>query len=140
MVLSHLNMIFGCKKASETFWRSEMKHRLMAKFERSLDDKETATSFDLRKNINIRDTLSRLIQMTGINLSSRAREEFEMHPTEFEFVSPDLEALSVKVKHMNIIDLNAAIVCRLEAVNKYGTEYDRLFALAVSLSLSSLFL
>jgi hypothetical protein len=109
-----------------------MKQRLMSKFEKSLDEKEMSPAFDLRKNINIRNTFSRLVQMTGINLSTRARDEFDKHPTEFEFVSPDLEMLTVRVKHMNIIDLNAAIVCRLEAIHKYGTEYDRLFALAVS--------
>ena len=31
---------------------------------------------------------------------------------------------------MNIIDLNSAIVCRLEAARKFGTAYDRLFLLA----------
>lgn len=108
-----------------------MKQRLTDKFEKSLDEKEMSPAFDLRKNINIRNTFSRLVQMTGINLSTRARDEFDKHPSEFEFVSPDLEMLTVRVKHMNIIDLNAAIVCRLEAIQKYGTEYDRLFALAV---------
>ena len=76
--------------------------------------------------------------MTNIHLSARAKMELFRNPDEFEFVAPDLETLSVRVKHMNIIDLNTAIVCRLEASQKYGAEYDRLFALAESKFKSSL--
>ena len=77
--------------------------------------------------------------MTTIEISGAACDEFDRKPNEsvflfifhfkfthpaskkkkkkirIEFVSPDLEKLTVRVKHMNIIDLNSAIVCRLEA-------------------------
>ena len=111
---------------------------LMEKFQNSLEVEEIQPSLDLRKRVNIRYTFQRLLQMTTIRISTRASEEMDRQPNEFEFVAPDLEALTARVKHMNIIDLNSAIVCRMEAAKKFGTEYDRLFALAEAKFMSSL--
>lgn len=51
MVIKYLNVIFGEKEGSETFWNQELKTLVQKKFESAFSPEELSEKFNLKKKV-----------------------------------------------------------------------------------------
>lgn len=92
------------KMASLEFWTVSLKLLLEKKFPQALTEAEQDESFNLRDSLDVVYLMHRICQQTGVHWSQQAFKEFRAAPQEFRLMKFDLQKISARVKHLNVID------------------------------------
>jgi len=134
MVVEFLNLVTYANPEDDNtkdFWEETVPFGLMKRFG------QMALSAVERENLfaSIKDDVVKIVKYvvsaTGVQVQSTAMRTLEETGAGFEFVSVDLGALTVRIKHMSIIDYATAKVLSQEAYQGgVGIAGDRLLSLA----------
>ena len=110
----HLNPLDQSKKldypidiellSNPIYWTKEIKILLQQKFRKALTDDEINSLSDIRTNVTMSFVLNRLCKQSGIKLNKHALQEYEITPNSFNLLKFDIQNLSAKVRHLNVID------------------------------------
>jgi tetratricopeptide (TPR) repeat protein len=142
VVLSFFNTILGWDSTSSVFWHFGLRDEVEQYFgEGVLDDIPENAS--MRDKVDMYLLFKRVQQLTGVKLTDQAMKELKQNPNSFYLVSPDIEKMSVRVKHMNITSLAEANSLAIEALNQLEEairltpglptpHHERLFRLAMN--------
>lgn len=134
MVVDFLNLVTRAdpddQKTSD-FWSEIVPFGLMKRFgQTALSQQEQENLFSFIKD-DVVKIVKYVVSTTGVRVRPAAMRTLETTGAGFEFVSVDLDALAVRIKHMSIIDYATAKVLSQEAYQgRVGTAGDRLLSLA----------
>eukprot|EP01125_Pyxidicula_operculata_P011795 TRINITY_DN385_c1_g1_i1.p1 TRINITY_DN385_c1_g1~~TRINITY_DN385_c1_g1_i1.p1 ORF type:complete len:1249 (+),score=314.60 TRINITY_DN385_c1_g1_i1:1159-4905(+) len=127
VIVDIINQLFVENRTN--YWTKDVKVKLMDKFLNSLFANEVDSSFNLLTLINIPNLIKRLGQLTNIYISPQAIGVLDFGTT--KIVDSDLSELDAKVKGMNIVSEASAMVLYYEALQRKGSEANRLFQKAI---------
>mmetsp|Transcript_25879 Transcript_25879/g.36402 ORF Transcript_25879/g.36402 Transcript_25879/m.36402 type:complete len:629 (-) Transcript_25879:2-1888(-) len=143
LVIDQLNLIFGDRPQSHTFWNTVLKHRVAAKFQQAFSDDEFNAEDMMGSMFATQGSPSqdprcllfaRVCDMLGLVFSpnvQRACVEPSIFQFQFPFDEIDLIEIKETVKHMNIVSHAEGFVLKIKASRKRGEEAKRLYRLAI---------
>jgi tetratricopeptide (TPR) repeat protein len=155
MLIDHLNLVFGDSQESTTYWNTELKKLIMARFESALSPEEMSEQYCLKNAISqsfegLIDgkclLFKKLSAEVGLQWQPATHHAFSENPKVYNFAHPldeaDLELQAV-VKTMNIGTVfwwifltllaqhSEGFVLKLKASKRTGEESIRLYKLAI---------
>jgi len=104
--------------AEPYFWNFQIRCMIQKKFRRALSAEELAQNFDIRNKVKMVYVLTRLCQQSGVKLNKHALDEYASAPTSFKLMKFDLQKISARVRHMNVIDEAEANILFTEAKSR----------------------
>jgi len=134
MVVDFLNLVTRAHPQDDTteeFWSETVPFGLMKRFgQMALSQNEQENLFSAIKE-DVARIVKYVVSTTGVQVHATAMRTLEATGAGFEFVSVDLGALTVRIKHMSVIDYATAKVLSQEAYQGgVGIAGDRLLSLA----------
>ena len=96
---NEMNFLFN-----DEYWCIEMKILIQQKFKRALSDFELYEHSDIRNKVFLPFVITRLLQQTGIKLNKHAFKEYKDSPSNFVLMKFDIQKVSARVRHLNVID------------------------------------
>ncbi|GAB5355140.1 hypothetical protein AAMO2058_000180600 [Amorphochlora amoebiformis] len=134
MVVDFLNLVTYANPEDDTtkdFWDETIPFGVMKRFGQvALTNVEKENLFSAVKE-DVSKIVKYVVSTTGVQVHPGAMRTLERTGAGFEFVSVDLGALTVRVKHMSVIDYATAKVLSQEAYQGgVGQAGDRLLSLA----------
>ncbi|PRP85823.1 hypothetical protein PROFUN_06015 [Planoprotostelium fungivorum] len=135
-IAKFFNLVLGRGTEAEKYWQYEVKYGLNQKFRAGLSSEESSPEFRLNAGIDYAALFLRIQSHTGVKITSRAFQQLVKNVHQFTFVYPDIHKMSVKIKDMNITELNPAahaegMALYIQSMQSRGDEADRLFQLAM---------
>lgn len=133
LVVRFLNLVTRAHQTEQTyaFWDTELPFEIKDRFgPKSITIEEQNNLFGCVRR-SVVDIVKYVVATTGVQLTPAAVESLERSGGPgYEFVSVDLGAMTVRIKHMSIIDYATAKVLSQEAYEDTGVGGDRLLSLA----------
>eukprot|EP00954_Amorphochlora_amoebiformis_P005176 407328-Amorphochlora_amoeboformis.AAC.3 len=133
MIVDFLNLVTRAHQTQQTydFWGTEIPFELKVRFgPKAISIEEENNLFGAVRN-DIVKIVKYIVDSTGVQLTTTCLETLESSGAGYEFVSVDLSALAVRIKHMSVIDYATAKVLSQEAYKDTGVGGDRLLSLAM---------
>lgn len=98
------------------FWCITIKFIIQKLFKKTFTDDELINGSDVRELVGMKETISRLCTLSGIKLRDQLIEEYSNSDRlNFKLMKFDLKKLTVRVRHLNVIDEAEGNLLFLEA-------------------------
>ena len=140
VVIDYLNTVFGNGADSRAYWAGSLKRRLHKSFTFGLSHAESQPAFDMQALFHGKRHMctlfERVVTLSGFKFASASYVEFVTHVAAFAHAAPfdetDLDTISDRIKHMNIVAAAQAHALKAKTLLRQGDRNVRLLRTSVA--------